>query len=196
MSRAVTRPVINAEPLTRDAFAPFGDVIQTDGARHFPINRGGVERYHDLATVDVGEGGGHTLISIFECRRVGEPPLVVDLMERHPLGSQAFFPVGGAVMCVVVAPPGETLSPGNLRAFVTSGEQGVNYHRGTWHMPLVAFEQGQQFLIVDRGGPGDNCEERPLDPPVEVHIDANSVEGLDQAPWSPLPQGRLQGGRR
>jgi len=182
MSQAVTKSMIRAEPLTRDAFAPFGDVIQTDEARHFAINRGGVERYHDLATVDVGEGGGHPLISIFECRRVGEPPLVVDLMERHPLGSQAFFPVGGAVMCVVVAPPGEALSAENLRAFVTSGEQGVNYHRGTWHMPLVAFALGQQFLVVDRGGPGDNCEERPLEPPVEVHLDADTAEDSDGAP--------------
>jgi len=173
MSRSVTGPVIRAEPLTREAFAPFGDVIETNGARHFPINRGGVERYHDLATLDLGQGGGHPLISIFECRRVSEPSLVVDLMERHPLGSQAFFPLDGAVMCVVVAPAGDALAPEHLRAFVSSGEQGVNYHRGTWHMPLLALDKGPRFIVVDRGGPGDNCEERPLAPPVEVHIDAD-----------------------
>lgn len=163
--------VIEAQPLTQDAFAPFGDVIETDGARHYPINRGAVERFHDLASIDVGEDG-RALVSIFECRRPTRPPVRVDLVERHPLGSQAFIPVGGAVMCIVVAPPRDEVSPADLRAFVSNGSQGVNYRPGVWHMPLVAFEAGQRFIVVDRGGPGDNCEERELDAPPEVVVEA------------------------
>lgn len=163
MSRRILRP----QPLTRETFAPFGDVIETSDAQHFPINRGAVERYHDLARVDVGEDG-HTLVSIFECTRPGALPLRVDLVERHPLGSQAFIPLDGARMCVVVAPPGDAVEPSDLRAFLSDGSQGVNYHPGTWHMPLVTFAAGQRFLVVDRGGPGDNCEERELDDDIVV----------------------------
>jgi len=158
----VSRRVLRVQPLTREAFAPFGDVIQTSGAQHFPINRGAVERYHDLARVQVG-ADGRTLVSIFECTRPGAFPLRVDLVERHPLGSQAFIPLDGARMCVVVAPPGDAVDPSDLCAFLSDESQGVNYHPGTWHMPLVSFAAGQRFLVIDRGGRDDNCEERALD---------------------------------
>lgn len=171
----MTGRVVTAQPLSRRSFAPFGDVIETDGAQHFPINRGTVERFHDLASIDVGDDG-RTLVSIVEARQPGADTLQVDLVERHPLGSQAFIPMGDAVMCVVVAPAGENVRPEDLRAFVSNGRQGVNYHPGTWHMPLVAFEAGQRFVVVDRGGPGENCEERLLDSPVEVHVHAGVAE--------------------
>ena len=90
-------------------------------------------------------------------------PLKLTMVERHPLGSQAFVPLKPCKMVVVVAPPGEDVTAGDLRAFVTNGRQGVNYHRGTWHMPLIAFEAGQEFLIVDRGGSEPNCEMHDLD---------------------------------
>lgn len=166
--------VLKAEPLTKHGFAPFGDVIATDGARHYPINRGAVERYHDLASVNVG-ADGRALVSIFECSRPAGVPVRVNLVERHPLGSQAFIPLAGAPMCVVVAPPGDAVEPADLRAFVSNGSQGVNYHPGTWHMPLVAFTAGQRFIVVDRGGPGDNCEEWELDPSLEIIIEAQSI---------------------
>ena len=85
------------------------------------------------------------------------------MVERHPLGSQAFVPLTRCRMVVVVAPPGESVDPQDLRAFVTNGRQGINYHRGTWHMPLIAFDEGQEFLIVDRGGSEPNCEQHTLD---------------------------------
>ena len=149
-------------PLSREGFAPFGDVIETSGANHYPINEGAIERYHDLARVEVGDSG-RALVSIFECRRVGELPHRITLVERHALGSQAFVPLGGARMIIVVARPGDPPSPEQLHAFVTNGEQGVNYRPGVWHMPLVAFEPGQRFLVVDRGGPGGNCDEHRFD---------------------------------
>jgi len=159
--------VLEAEPLDSQAFAPFGEVIDLRGARHFPINQGAVERYHDLATVETGEDG-RPLISIVVASRAAAPPLTVEILERHPLGSQAFIPLQEAIMCVVVAAPGEAPRPEDLAAFVTDGRQGVNYHRGTWHMPLAAFECGQRFLVVDRGGPGGNCEEISLGTGVAV----------------------------
>lgn len=166
--------ILKAEPLTREAFAPFGDVIETDGARRFPINRETMERFHDLASVDVGEDG-RALISIVECSLASKAAMSVALVERHLLGSQAFVPLGEAPICVVVAPAGETVSPGDLRAFVGNGTQGVNYRPGTWHMPLVGFEKGQRFLVVDRGGPGDDCEEWIFDSSMEISVDPGSI---------------------
>lgn len=170
----MTGHALKAEPLTRDAFAPFGDVIETDGAQHFPINRGTIERFHDLASVEVGEEG-RTLISIVECSHAGKVPVRVALVERHLLGSQAFIPLGDAPICVVVAPAGEAVTPRDLRAFVSNGRQGVNYRPGTWHMPLIAFETGQRFLVVDRGGPGDDCEERVFEPGMEISVEPVSI---------------------
>ncbi len=151
---------LKPQQLTRDAFAPFGDVIEIDGARHFGINADTIERYHDLAQVDIGvEREGRPLISIARCNQATELPFPVKFVERHPLGTQAFIPFGDTPLAIVVAPPGEAVDPRELEAFVSNGKQGINYHRGVWHLPLIALQHGQQFLIVDRGGPGKNCDE-------------------------------------
>lgn len=150
--------ILKPGPLTREGFALYGDVIETLGAEHFPINEGTTERFHDLAAVDIAEGGGRPLINIFR----GQPrdlPLAIRLMERHPLGSQAFIPTGPHLWLVVVAPAGEPPKPSDLRAFIAGAGQGVNYHRGVWHHPLIALEAVSDFVVVDRGGEGDNCDE-------------------------------------
>jgi ureidoglycolate lyase len=153
---------LKARPLTREAFAPFGDVIETDGARHYPINNGTTERFHDLASVDVGAGDGRPLISIF----VGQPfvpPARIGMMERHPLGSQAFMPLDNRPYLVAVALSGPDDRPGEPAVFLATGEQGVNYAPNTWHHPLIALEAESRFLVVDRGGEGTNLEEACYD---------------------------------
>jgi len=150
--------ILKPEPLTRAAFKPFGDVIETAGARHYPINQGTTVRYHDLAAVDVATGDGTALINIFR----GQPrprPIQIRLMERHPLGSQAFVPLQRRDYLVVVADPARPVSPGALRAFRATGTQGVNYARNVWHHPLLVLEADSDFLVVDRGGPGEDLEE-------------------------------------
>ena len=155
---------LNAKPLTAEGFRPYGDVIQTAGADHFPINAGRIERFHDLATVDVGAGdGGRALISIVKCNQPSELPYRLDVVERHSLGSQAFIPIGTTRMIVVVSPPGDTIDPNLLEAFVSDGRQGINYNPGVWHMPLIAFDTKQEFIVVDRGGDGHNCDEIRFD---------------------------------
>lgn len=149
---------LKPRPLTREAFVPFGDVIETRGAGHFPINEGTTERFHDLAAVDIAEAGGRALINIFR----GQPrelPLAIRMMERHPLGSQAFIAIGPHKWLAVVAPAGEPPKPSELRAFIAGAGQGVNYHRGIWHHPLIALEAVSDFVVVDRGGDGENCDE-------------------------------------
>lgn len=158
---------LTARPLTREAFALFGDVIETGGAEHFPINDGTTERYHDLADIQLRGEDARPLISIFR----GQPftlPIRVEVLERHPLGSQAFMPLHRRPYLVVVAPIGERVRTGDLHAFLARGDQGVNYHAGVWHHALLALDAESDFLVVDRGGPGDNCDTYSLAEPVTV----------------------------
>ena len=158
------RTTLTIEPLTAEAFRPFGDVIEaSDAARHFTINEGFAERYHDLACIDTAGEGGHTLVSIFKA----QPrtfPLAITVLERHPLGSQAFVALAPLPFLVVVARPGEAPGPGDLRCFLAQAGQGVNYSRGTWHHPLIALDEPCDFLVIDRGGPAEqgNCDEVAL----------------------------------
>jgi ureidoglycolate lyase len=157
---------IRIEPLTRAAFAPFGDVIETKDAHHYPINAGMCERYHDLARVEIAGPNARQLISI----AVGQPyalPLTLKLVERHPLGSQAFIPLSPEPFLVIVA-AGEDGRPGIPRAFITNGAQGVNYPINAWHGVLTPVGQEQRFLIVDRGGEGNNLEEYFFDEPFVI----------------------------
>ena len=153
---------LSPEPLTRDRFAPYGDVIEATLTKPSVMNAARFERFDNLCQVDIAEGG-HLAMSVARCRTATALPLRIDTVERHPLGSQAFVPLQRCRMVIVVAPPGESVDASELRAFVTNGKQGFNYHRGTWHMPLIAFEAGQEFLVVDRGGAESNCEEYTLD---------------------------------
>lgn len=152
---------LTPEPLTGAAFAPFGDVIEAEGAEHFPINAGFAERFHDLARIDVAAAGGHPLVNIFR----GQPrpaPLRLTLMERHPLGSQAFVPLQDREWLVVVADGADPLEPRALRAFRATGRQGVNYARNVWHHPLIVLTPDHEFVVIDRGGDGANLEEVPF----------------------------------
>jgi ureidoglycolate lyase len=149
---------LEIKPLTHAAFAPFGDVVEYEGRDFFHINDKMVERYHDLAKVDTQEAGGRTLIS-WLLAKPNTFPSKVKFVERHQLSSQAFIPLGDNPFVVVVAPRGDTVKVGDLRAFITNGRQGVNYHRGVWHHILLVPKQAMQFIVVDRGGPEKNCDE-------------------------------------
>ena len=145
------------EPLTRDAFAPFGQVIEMEGAHHYAINAGNCERYHDLARVELGGVHARPLISLMHSRHFSLP-LELKMVERHPLGSQAFYPLSANPFLVVVAPD-ESGTPGTPRAFLTAPGQGVNIAMNTWHGVLTPLEADADFLCVDRGGEGNNLEE-------------------------------------
>ena len=149
-------------PLTRERFEPFGDVIEAHPLQREAMNAARFERFDDLCDVDVGDEG-QVRVSVARCRSATRLPYRFDLVERHPLGSQAFVPLAGQRFVVVVAPPGESVELADLQAFVTNGRQGVNYRRGTWHMPLIGLETGQEFLVIDRDADQPNCDEHTLD---------------------------------
>ncbi|MBA9069521.1 ureidoglycolate lyase [Methylobacterium sp. RAS18] len=154
---------IPVEPLTQAAFAPFGTVIDKAAVAPRPMNAGRARRFHDLAQVAVAGADGQVVIGFVEA----EPytlPLRLSLVERHPLGAQAFIPVNAAPLLVVVCPD-EGGRPGRPRAFLTAPGQGVCYAPGTWHGVLTPLDRSQDFWVIDRGGPGVNLEEHPFDEP-------------------------------
>lgn len=147
----MTVRLIHAEPLTAAAFAPFGDVLDATGEFR-PINAGFCRRHHDRARIDFADGRAG--ISIFDAvpRAL---PYSLDLIERHPLGSQAFIPMTAVPFLMIVAE-----SPDDPpRAFLTNGAQGINLHRGTWHGVLTPLSAPGLFAVVDRIGEGANLEE-------------------------------------
>lgn len=159
--------LLSPRPLEAAAFAPYGQVIEPGAARRvLEINGGTARRFHDLARIEPGPEG-RVLVSIFQAvpRQL---PLPVTLMERHPLASQAFMPLSGRPYLVLVAAPGEELRAAGLQLFLAPPGQGVNFNPGTWHHPLLALEGPSDFLVIDREGPGNNCEERALDQPCAI----------------------------
>ncbi len=149
--------VIALEPLSREAFAPFGQVIEWAGAHHYSINGGMTERYHDLARIELGGPDPRPLLSLFRGRPYALP-LALKMVERHPLGSQAFYPLSLRPFLVVVAHDHHG-TPQTPRAFLTAPGQGVNIAMNTWHGVLTPLEAESDFVVVDRGGPGNNLEE-------------------------------------
>jgi ureidoglycolate lyase len=145
---------LHVEALTREVFSPFGDVADMEGAPHYPINQGFAERFNDLARIDAG--GGSAQVSIFLAQPRPQP-MAIHIMERHPLGSQLFYPLQDRPWLVLVC--GDPADAGSYRAFSSTGRQGVNYARNVWHHPLIVHDADSRFLVVDRKGPERNLEE-------------------------------------
>lgn len=155
---------IMCQPLTAAAFARFGDVLDCSGAPDKMINAGLCGRFHDRATLDFADGQAG--ISLFQAQP-RSLPYTLDLMERHPDGSQAFIPMSehGFLVTVALDAGGR---PGTPLAFLTAPGQGINLHRGIWHGVLTPLHLPGLFAVVDRIGPGPNLQEFVLDPVYRV----------------------------
>ncbi len=155
---------LTLQPLTQATFKPFGDVVATEEAEHFSINNGTTTRFHDLAEVQFSGSDAKPIVSIFRGQAFSLP-IELKMMEHHPYGSQLFMPLSARPYVVVVAPKGE-LQEQQIRAFLAAGNQGVNYHSGVWHHPLISLEASSDFLIIDRAGSEANCIEQDLSQPI------------------------------
>jgi ureidoglycolate lyase len=182
---------LTPQPLTAAAFAPFGDIIAVDEREPIVINGGNTLRYDALARVALGLPGDFAAISLFRAmpRKL---PMTISMLERHPLGSQAFHPLSGYPYLVLVALPGNHAGnypdpdlcyldpdPQTLQLFLASAAQGVNYARDTWHHPLLALSTTCDFLVVDRKGQGQNCIEFVF--PAEWSVTIPSIPSQDLA---------------
>ena len=153
---------LKLKPLTAEGFAPFGEVIQKQG--HYPqdINYGRTRKYSELARIDVNDEQGSPAVHIYRSRPVSLP-FRIEIMEYHPLGSQAFIPLQQHQFPIVVAPPSEKLQIESIQAFLSNGAQGINLNKGVWHHYLLSLADISDFLVIDRSGPGKHTVEQHLD---------------------------------
>lgn len=159
MDKEIPAQTLKVEILTCDAFKPFGDVLEP---RDNPlvINQDRCRKYSDLTSVATDDQG-HATMHIYKTARI-DHSYQLDLLERHPLGSQTFMPLAGQRFLVVVAESSvsmDTPDLSSIRCFLTNGRQGITYHPGVWHHPLLSIDAGEDYLVIDRKGPGDNCDE-------------------------------------
>lgn len=157
------KQTLRTQPLSQDAFAPFGDVLEIGETPDMVINQGQCDRFHDLAKVDFIGNDARAGISLFHSK-ARSLPYRLDMVERHPLGSQAFIPMTASPFLTIVAADVNG-KPDVPFAFITAPGQGVNYHRNTWHGVLTPLSEPGLFAVVDRIGDGNNLEEHWFDAP-------------------------------
>ena len=149
--------LIRMQALTAEVFAPFGDVLQTEGMAAQSINRGNTQKFADLAEISLHQGG-RAQVSIYRSKAI-ELPFRIHGLERHPHGSQAFYPLHQRPFPIVVALPGDIPDAERIHAFLSNGRQGINIHPGVWHHYQLTLEQDSEYIVIDRAGPGNNCDE-------------------------------------
>jgi ureidoglycolate lyase len=150
----MTNLMIKPKPINKENFKKFGDMITTDDIKPLEINDGYAKRYDGIANLDAKKNDGESTISIFSALKRSFP-MKVNMMEKHPLGSQAFIPMKETTFLVFVAPEGAKPDLDKVEAFIIPKGIGVNYKAEIWHFPLIATED-MNFLVVDRKGEGDN----------------------------------------
>ena len=157
----MTERIIKPTPMTKENFSKFGDMIGTENIKPIEINNGYANRFDDIAKIDTANNNGETTISIFSALKRSFP-MKIDMMEKHPLGTQAFIPMKETTFLTLVAPEGKKLEIDKIESFVVPKGKGVNYKTGIWHFPLISTED-MDFLVVDRKGPGENLIVENLD---------------------------------
>ena len=140
--------------IDRSNFASYGDLISADDIKPIDINAGYAKRFDNLADLNTSKDGGKTIVSIFSALKKTFP-MKIDMMEKHPLGSQAFIPMKETTFLSFVAPPGESPDTSQIRSFIIPPKTGINYKPGIWHFPLISTEN-TNFLVIDRKGKGEN----------------------------------------
>jgi len=146
--------IIKPIKITRANFAAYGDLISSDDIKPMDINAGYAKRFDNLANINTSKDGGKTIVSIFSALKRNFP-MKIDMMEKHPLGSQAFIPMKETTFLCFVAPPGESPEIDKIQSFIIPPKTGINYKPGIWHFPLISTED-TDFLVIDRKGNSEN----------------------------------------
>ena len=146
--------IIKPIKITRKNFANYGDLISSDDINPMDINAGYAKRFDNLANISTSKDEGKTIVSIFSALK-RTFPMKIDMMEKHPLSSQAFVPMKETTFLSFVASPGESPDIRKIQSFIIPSKKGINYKPGIWHFPLISTED-TNFLVIDRKGSGEN----------------------------------------
>ena len=146
--------IIRPIKVTKKKFSKFGDLIDTSKKKPININNGYAKRFHDLIKIDTSKKRGNPIVSIFKAKKRSFP-MRIDMMEKHPLGSQAFIPMEDTKFLIFVAPKGNKPNIDKIKSFIVPKQTGINYKAGIWHFPLISTKN-MNFLIIDRKGKGNN----------------------------------------
>ena len=146
--------IIKPIKINRSNFSTYGDLISANDINPMDINSGYAKRFDNLTDLNTTKDGGKTIVSIFSALKRAFP-MTVDMMEKHPLSSQAFIPMKETTFLCFVAPPGELPEINKIQSFIIPPKMGINYKPGIWHFPLISTEN-TNFLVIDRKGKGEN----------------------------------------
>ena len=146
--------IIKPVKISRSNFSSYGDLISTDDINPININEGYAKRFDNLANLDTSKDSGKTIVSIFSALK-RTFPMKIHMMEKHPLGTQAFIPMKETTFLAFVALSGESPEIDKIQSFIIPPKMGINYKPGIWHFPLISTEN-INFLVIDRKGSGDN----------------------------------------
>ena len=146
--------IVKPKKISKENFATFGDLISSDNVEPMDINAGYAKRFDNLADINTSKDKGETIVSIFSALKRSFP-MKIDMMEKHPLGSQAFVPMKEIIFLSFVAPPGDVPEISKIQSFIIPPKMGINYKPDIWHFPLISTEN-TNFLVIDRKGNGEN----------------------------------------
>tara|TARA_E500000331_G_scaffold214455_1_gene205647 strand:- start:373 stop:870 length:498 start_codon:yes stop_codon:yes gene_type:complete len=148
------KTIIKPKKISKENFRNFGYLIDTKKKRSISINNGYAKRFDNLGNINTSKLKGTTIISIFAAKKRSFP-MDIKMMEKHPLGSQAFIPMSDTLFLIFVAPKGEKPNINKIKSFIVPKQTGINYKPGIWHFPLIALKN-MNFLVIDRKGKGNN----------------------------------------
>jgi len=146
--------VLKPKKINNKNFKKFGDLISTGKTKPININNGYAKRFDNLCKISTSKKNGNTIVSIFSAKK-RKFPMDIKMMEKHPLGSQAFIPMKESAFIVFVAPKGKKPNIKKIESFIVPKQTGINYKPGIWHFPLIS-KKNMNFLVIDRKGKGNN----------------------------------------
>ena len=146
--------IIKPKKITSKNFKKYGELISTKKIKPININNGYAKRFDNLCKINTSLQKGNAIVSIFSAKK-RKFPMKIDMMEKHPLGSQAFVPMDETKFLVFVAPKGKKPNIKKIESFIVPKQTGINYKPGTWHFPLISTKN-MNFLVIDRKGKGSN----------------------------------------
>ena len=147
---------LEIKKITKKNFLQYGQLISTNDIESKKINKNTTNSFYDLVDIEVFGHDKKIRVNIFKAKKRNFP-LKIDMLENHPLGSQAFIPLQKTNFIVVVAPIAPKPDINLIEAFYLSSEEGVNFKAKVWHFPLIAI-QDSNFLIIDKKVEKNNLE--------------------------------------